>query len=186
MANAFVAGIKKAFPFISAAASLGGPFGVMAASVVGKALGVDKAPDSTGDGITNAIAAAMVDPAQRAALLKAEQDFQAQMAELGYKDAEEMEQIAADDRASARNREIQVRDRTPEIGFYALVFLLTAVLVALFKVPIPADNKAVVFTLAGALVGLVTAAGNYFYGTSRGSERKTELLAQAPPIASKP
>src|SRR5229473_1118049 len=85
--------LRKSFPFISIAASMGGPLGVMAANVVGKAIGADKAPAPTQDAIANVIAGAIGDPAQRAALVKAEQDFQLQMAELGYKNAEDLEQI---------------------------------------------------------------------------------------------
>jgi hypothetical protein len=175
--------VKAAFPFISAAAEMGGPLGVMAASIVGKAIGADKAPENTTDAIHEAIATAFTDQTLRASLIKGEQDFQVQMAALGFKSADDMAATDAADRASARNREIQVRDRTPEIVLYMLLALLSGVLVALFILPIPTDNKAVVFTLVGALVGLVTAGGNYFYGTSRGSERKTELLAQAPAIS---
>src|SRR6185369_1457273 len=99
--------LKKSFPFISAAAGLGGPIGTLAATAVGKALKLDKTPAPTIDGISNVIATALGDPAQRQALVAAEQEFQKQMAELGYNHVEELEKIAADDRASARNREIQ-------------------------------------------------------------------------------
>ena len=123
--------LRKSFPFISIAASMGGPLGVMAANVVGKAIGADKAPAPTQDAIANVIAGAIGDPAQRAALVKAEQDFQLQMAELGYKNAEDLEQIIDADRANARNREIQVRDWTPKLlaiaistGFFSILGMM--------------------------------------------------------------
>jgi hypothetical protein len=118
--------LRKAFPFISAAASLGGPLGTMAAAAVGKALGMDRVPANSGDAIANAIAVAFANPEQRAALLKAEQDFQLQMAQLGYQHAEEIEAIAEKDRASARNREIQVKDWTPRILAFIVVALCFA------------------------------------------------------------
>jgi hypothetical protein len=102
MASGFVSGIRKAFPFISAAASLGGPFGVMAAAAVGKAIGADKPPQGTEDSITNALATAMANPDQLLALKKAEQDFQVKMNEMGL----DLEKIAADDRASARAMQV--------------------------------------------------------------------------------
>jgi hypothetical protein len=172
--------LKKSFPFISAAASLGGPVGTIAASLVGKALGVDRVP-ATSDGISNAIATAFADPAQRAALIQAEQQFQAQMAELGYKDAEALAATAESDRASARQREIQVRDWMPRLlgtgivsGFIVAVFLI-------LSGHAKADS-----VLAGTLVGYLSAKSelvlSYYFGSSSGSDRKTELLAQAPPI----
>lgn len=173
--------LKKSFPFISAAASLGGPVGTMAATLVGKALGVDKVP-ATAEGISNVIATAFADPAQRTALVQAEQQFQAQMAELGYKDVETLAATDEADRASARNREVQVRDYTPEVGFYLMAAIYCLALFCLFRFPIPPDNKALIYSGMGTLGALLGAAANYFYGTSRGSERKTELIAAAPAI----
>ena len=172
----FIDVVKKAFPFISAAASLGGPIGIMAAAVVGKAIGADKAPDPTPDGVANAIAAAIGDPAQRAALVKAEQDFQLQMAELGYKNAADLEATAEEDRASARNREIQVKDWMPKLlgsgvvaGFLASVFLILS------------GRAKVDSVLAGTLIGYLSAKSelvlSYYFGSSAGSDRKTEIIA---------
>jgi hypothetical protein len=181
MPNAFVSGIRKAFPFISAAASLGGPFGIMAANVVGKAIGADKSPDPSADSISNAIASAMASPEQRQALLQAERDFQLEMAELGYKNAEDLEKIAADDRASARNREVQVKDWMPKAlglsimgGFLAAVFLLLT------------GHGKVESAMAGALVGYLSAkaelVAGYYFGSSAGSAAKDQTIST---IASK-
>jgi hypothetical protein len=75
--------LKTMFPFISAAASLGGPLGTMAANAVGKALGVDKV-DASPNGIESAITKAGASPEQIAAMQKAEQDFQVEMQKLGF------------------------------------------------------------------------------------------------------
>ena len=97
--------MKKAFPFISIAAQMGGPLGTMAAAAVGKAIGVDKTPPGTSDGIAAAIAGALGDPDKRAALLKQEEEFQLQMAEMGFKNAEELEATAAADRECSQPRD---------------------------------------------------------------------------------
>lgn len=175
---AFTDVLKKAFPFISAAASLGGPVGVMAATLVGKAIGMDKAPPATQDGIANAIAAAMTDPTQRAALLQAEEQFQLQMAELGFKNAEDLEATAAADRASARNREIQVRDWMPKaIGCLLVTSFVTAVFLLL------TGHGKIESALGGTLIGYLAAKADlvatYYFGSSAGSDRKTELLANS-------
>jgi hypothetical protein len=174
--------LKKSFPFISAAASLGGPIGTMAATLVGKAIGVDKVAP-TAEGISNAIATALADPAQRAALIQAEQQFQAQMAELGYKDAEALAATAAADRESARQMQIVTRSWLPgtlalvvTLGFFGLLSLC-----AFRTVPVGSEKILDVMTgsLGTAWIMIVT----YYFGSSAGSDRKTELLAQAPAIA---
>lgn len=179
---AFTDILKKSFPFISAAASLGGPLGTMAASLVGKAIGADKAPAGTADGISNAIATAFADPAQRAALIEAEHNFQLQMAELGYKDAEELAQTAAADRDSARKREIALKDRIPAM----LALMVTAgffgVLAYMLFRPLPPAGHDAMLLMLGGLGSAWTAIIAYYFGSSAGSERKTELLAQSPAI----
>ena len=173
--------LKKSFPFISAAAGLGGPLGTIAASLVGKAIGVDKVPASA-DGISNAIATAFADPAQRAALLQAEQQFQAQMAELGYKDAEELAATAAADRASARSREIALKDKIPALLAVLVTGGFFGVLGYMLTHTIPAASHDTMLLLLGSLGTAWTSIIAYYFGSSAGSDRKTELLAQAPPI----
>jgi hypothetical protein len=182
MSNGFVAGIRKAFPYISAAASLGGPFGVMAANVVGKAIGADKAPEATSDSIHAAIASAMGTQEGRQALLKAEQDFQAQMAELGYKDVETLEQIAAADRASARDMQVATKSWIPgalaisvTLGFFGLLTL------SAMHAP-PSSSEKVLDVMTGSLGTAWIMVMGYYFGSSAGSAEKTKLLSQAPAI----
>jgi hypothetical protein len=173
---AFADVMKKLFPFISAGASLGGPIGVMAATVVGKALGIDKlAP--TQDAITNAIAAAMTDPAQRAALLKAEQDFQLQMTEMGFKDAEEMASIAAADRASARNMQVQVKSKMPAVLSLLAVGTLAFCIYMIGFHTLPVTGHDAMLILLGAVTATYKDIYGYFFGSSAGSDRKTEIMA---------
>jgi hypothetical protein len=172
--------LKKAFPFISAAAALGGPLGTMAAAVVGKAIGADKAPAATSDGIANAIATAIADPEQRTKLIQAEHDFQLQMAELGYKDAEELAATAAADRASARNREIQVRDWTPRVLAFIVVVLCFGGEGLYFRHGAPSNaSPELIGRILGTLDSALILVLSYYFGSSAGSERKSELLANA-------
>jgi hypothetical protein len=178
MANAFITGIQKAFPFISAAASLGGPFGVMAASVVGKAIGADKAPSGTADSISNAIASAMASPEQRAALLKAEQDFQMQMAELGYKNVEDLEKISSDDRASARQREMTLKDRIPASLAIMVTLGFFGVLGFMLKWQIPVSGHDAMLLMLGGLGSAWTSVVAYYFGSSSGSASKDVTISK--------
>lgn len=165
--------ITKLFPFISAAASLGGPLGTLAAAAVGKALGVDNVqPDSAS--ITTAINGAT--PDQVLALQKAEQDFQVQMAQLGFQNVQQLEQIAETDRANARAREVTVKDWTPRILGYLVV------LAFVFTVAFVLSGKAKAETvLAGTLIGYMSAKAElvltYYFGSSAGSDEKTKIMA---------
>lgn len=172
--------LRKAFPFISAAASLGGPLGTMAANVVGNALGMSKPPAGTADGISNAIALAMADPAQRAAILKAEQDFQVQMAQLGYQHAEELEAIAQKDRESARNREIQVRDWTPRLLTWAFMLMAGYIVWAIMHGHAEVLKDPTTSLTVGAVIGYIFSdvkeIVSYYFGSSAGSAAKDKAL----------
>lgn len=175
---AFTDVLKKAFPFLSAAASLGGPLGTMAASAIGSALGLSKAPGPTSDAISTAIAAAFANPEQRAALLKAEQDFQLQMAQLGYQHAEEIEQIAAKDRDSARNREVQVKDWTPRILAFTCVVLCFGGEGWYFTHGSPASaSPELIGRILGTLDSALILVLSYYFGSSAGSASKDATIA---------
>jgi hypothetical protein len=166
---------KAAFPFISAAASLGGPLGTMAANAVGKAIGVDNvAPDAVPDAIA---AATSKDPDAMLKLKQAEDAFQVQMQQLGFENAQKLLDIDASDRANARAREISVKDKTPAIlayavtvGFFSLLWLL-----AFHSVPTQSERilDVMVGSLGTAWIGVVT----YYFGSSAGSAEKTKLMA---------
>ena len=165
---------KTMFPFISAASGLGGPLGIMAASAVGNALGIEKVDPADLEG---AITKAQIkDPDALVKLQTAEQDFKLQMEKLGLDSAARLEEIAAEDRSSARAREVAVRDKIPAIlaisitgGFFGLLALL------LFR-GVPADSLQVVGVMTGSLgtawVGIVT----YYFGSSRGSADKSRII----------
>jgi hypothetical protein len=175
--------LKKSYPFILTAAGLGGPIGTMAATLVGKALNLGKSPAPTVDAISNVIANALADPAQRAALLQAEQQFQAQMAELGYKDAEELAATAAADTANARAREVALKDWTPKILAFVVVVLCFLGEGFYFTHGAPPNaSPELIGRILGTLDSALILVLGYYFGSSRGSDRKTELLAQAPAI----
>lgn len=167
--------LKKAFPFISAAATAGGPLGILAAGAVGKALGVDKV-EPTIDGVASVIAKAQInDPETLFKLEQEEHRFKAEMEKLGFSHVEELERIAASDRASAREREIALRDITTRILAYVIVGGFFAVLISTLF-----GYAQVESAMAGALVGYASAKAEqvvtYYFGSSAGSARKTELL----------
>jgi len=173
----FTGFLKKAFPFISAAASFGGPIGTLAASAVGKALGVDKV-SPTPDAIAAAIAGAT--PEQLAQMKQAEAELQAKLEQMGFQHVEELEKLAVEDRESARNMEIATRGRTAPALAWLIVISFLIVVLAVMR-----GWGKVEAAFAGTLVGYLAANCNqvvsYYFGSSSGSDRKTELLAASKP-----
>jgi hypothetical protein len=166
--------LQKALPWIGAAATSGVPGLIgMAAKTVSGALGKeigDKAED-----IMAAIQGAT--PEQLLALKKADQDFKLQMEALGFKHVEELERISADDRASARAREMAVKDSTPRVLAYLVAGGFFGLLTTLVFHPLPEAGKDAALLLLGALSTAFVGIIQYYYGSSAGSARKTDLLA---------
>lgn len=168
--------LKKSFPFISAAASFGGPLGALAAAAVGKALGVDGAIKPDLDSIASYIAGAT--PEQLIELRKAEADLQAKLAELGYQNEQELSKIAEEDRESARGREIAVKDKMPR---YLAGLVVLACAAGEGFVLVHGSPPNVPGELVGRILGTLDAAVmlvlSYYFGSSAGSDRKTEIMA---------
>lgn len=167
--------IKTVAPWIGTA--LGGPLGGMAVTAAANALGV---PAKTTDAIKQALAG--VTPEQLLALKCADQDFAMHMQELGFKQASDLEAIAAGDRKDARELQKTTRSWVPAalsigvtIGYFTV---LVGMLAGKFTV---SDSQALLLMLGslGTAWGVVMA---FWFGTTADSGRKTELLALAPPV----
>ena len=150
----------------------GGPVGVAiaraATKAVAEALGVDL--DSDPDRLEQALALAT--PEQLAAVRRADQTFAATMRE---HDLDEL-RIAAEDRMSARQRQVRARDRMP--GYIATCVMVGffGILTAMIFVVIPDTAHDPLMIMLGALGTLVTQVGAYYFGSSAGSARKTEQV----------
>lgn len=162
------------------ATALGGPVAGMAVRAVSEALGLPEG--ATKDDAALALASAT--PEQLAALKKADQDFALEMRRLDI----DVEKISADDRDSARKREMSLGNAA-SIGVNAMAFtILCGFFYAVHWVltgEMPADpNKQM---LIGTVVGYVSAKADqvvsYFFGSSSSSARKDKIIAQAPPVA---
>ena len=146
-------------PWIGTA--LTGPLGGLAVSAVADALDLT---DKTEDAIKQAIAGAT--PEQMLAIKQADQQFAARMQELGFANQQALAKIAADDRASARAREISTGDKTPRNLAYLLVGGAIVIGGFLLFGKLTLDS-----TLAGVVIGyLFNEAGAvtaYYYGETK-------------------
>jgi hypothetical protein len=168
--------VKSIAPTIGTA--LGGPLGGVAGLALTKALGISD--ESAKDDTAMAAAVQGASPDQLLSLKKADQDFALQMQKLGFQNIEALEAIAAGDRANARDREIKTQDWVPKALGIAITFGFFGLLYYLMKYDVPKDNKDVLNIMLGSLgsawMGVVT----YYFGSSAGSARKTELMATSP------
>ena len=161
--------VSTVAPWIGTA--LGGPLGGLAVHAVGSALGLDAKSE---DSIKQALAG--VTPDQMLALKKADQDFALQMQALGFKQQSDLEKIAQDDRASARAREIAVKDKTPAVLAGVVVVGYIIVQTVILTTVVDVTMRDLVLRSLGTLdmaLGLVLA---YYFGSSAGSRTKDNTI----------
>lgn len=159
---------------VLAATGVGAPIAaaVVAVGALGKAfgLGSNAKPEEV-------LAVVSADPEIRLKAMVAENDFKLHMREA---DIEELTVQLADIQ-SAREREKSVRDNVNQILAYSIVGGFLAMVGATLLGYAKVDS-----VLAGTLVGYLSAKCEqvlaYYFGSSKGSQAKTDLLAKAEPI----
>jgi hypothetical protein len=157
------------------ATALGGPLAGIAVRALGSALGL---PDGTPpEAVAAAVATAT--PDQLLDVRRADQAFAAQMKQLDV----DFDKVAAQDRASARAREVSVHDSTPAVLAYALTAGFFALLGLLAFRGVPEVNASAVNILLGGLGTAWIMAMTYYFGSSSGSKTKDAMLFQSTPPA---
>jgi hypothetical protein len=156
--------LKQIAPTIATA--LGGPLAGMAVSAISKAIGVDEKD------VGNLIKDNKLTADQIAQVKLAEIELQKQANELGLN----FEALAVDDRKSAREMQATTRSIVPPllaasvtVGFFAILGGM------MFGKMSVADNTALTMML-GSLGTAWTGIIAYYFGSSAGSQAKTELL----------
>jgi len=177
----FLTAIKNIAPIIV------GTFGTPLAGVAVKAL-CDFIPDepkaavqqAQGTGGTDGAISKLGELFQQGAISiaqvkQAEDAHREKMAELGYKSVSDLAAIAAQDTASARAREIALKDKTPAV--LAAVAVSGAVLISL---AIVSGKDTATAALAGTIVGYIFGelklVFSYYFGSSADSKAKTQII----------
>ena len=168
--------LKTVAPWIGTA--VGGPLGGMAVEAAANALGLST---KTVDGLKQALSGAT--PEQMLALKNADQAFAEQMQKIGFDHMDKIEALANDDRNSARLREMTVHDVTPKVLAAVVTTGFFGILVFMMLAPIPASSRDILNIMLGSLATAWTGIIAYYFGSSKSSDRKTELLAQAPAVS---
>lgn len=162
--------LKQIAPTIASA--LGGPLAGLAVSAISKAVGVDEKD------VSDLIANNKLTAEQVAQVKLAEIELKRQENELGLN----FESLAVDDRKSAREMQATTRSIVPPalaaivtIGFFGILGGM------LFGKVSTADNTVLTMML-GSLGTAWTGIIAYYFGSSAGSQAKTDLLSKTPAI----
>lgn len=165
--------LESAAPTLASAVL--GPFAGVAIAGLGKILGISEA---TQQDIAKVVQNGKLTPEQLAQIQLLDAEFREHEAQRGVTYAE----LAFKDRESARQREVATKDNVNRNLAYLIVLaFLSMVGFTLF------GQTKVESVLAGTLIGYLSAKAEqvlaYYFGSSRGSDKKSELLAAAMPSA---
>ena len=161
--------LKQIAPTVATA--LGGPLAGMAVAAVSKAIGVDES--KVGDLISNNKLTAD----QIAQVKIAEIELQKQAQELGLN----FETLAVDDRKSAREMQATTRSIVPPVLAAIVTLGFFGIMVMMLLGKVDSNNPAILMML-GSLGTAWTGIIAYYFGSSAGSQAKTDLLSKAPAI----
>lgn len=167
------------------AAGLGGPLAGSAVAALADVFGLS--PSASTPDKQEALVAALAGatPDDLLAIKKADQDYAMAMGKAGFDNVEKLEALATEDRTSARNREVQVKDHTPRNLAYAITVGFFAVLASLMFGEIPVETKEVLYIMLGTLGTAWGGVISYYFGSTSGSAEKSRLLAAATPVIKK-
>lgn len=168
--DAVVSFLQKVAPTVAAA--VWGPMGLSAYSALATIFGVD-----TPKQVDSAIASGAVTAEQMLAIKRLDGELKQQEAEMGFRYSE----LEATDRSAARTREAQTGDKVNRNLAYLIVIAFIALTIGTLIGWTRVDS-----VLAGTLVGYLSAKCEqilaYYFGSTKGSARKTELLAESPTV----
>lgn len=150
------------------ATALGGPLAGAAVKAIGSAFGLGE--DASEQAVAKVVANAT--PEQLLALKQAEQEFALKMESLGV----DVEKIDAQDRDSARKRQVDMRDWTPSVLGFVILGGWIWLNYFIFTADIPATNKDFIMRTLGTVDAVVMGVVYFFFGSSAGSARLRDTL----------
>lgn len=153
----------------TAATLLGGPLAGLAVEAIGSALGLK---DTTKEKITEVLQSGTMTPEQIVAVKQAETDLKVKLKELDIR----VEEIAAQDRDSARRMQIQNRSWIPAALTVLTVGGFFWLLIGSAKGDFTLQGSDIMMLLLGVLARETAGVYAYWFGSSSGSAQKTEML----------
>jgi uncharacterized membrane protein YdjX (TVP38/TMEM64 family) len=158
----------------SIATALGGPVAGMAVKALSNAF------FGHGDASQDEIQAALANPTaeQLAVLKKIDADFKVQMKSLDI----DLERIAADDRASARDMQKETKDWIPRALAVSVTVGFFAILLYMLVYGLPTTGNEALLLLLGALQTAWGGIIAFYFGSSSGSQKKDQMIYNSKPL----
>ena len=163
--------IKTVAPMIGSA--LGGPLGGMAVGMLAEKLGVQ---EKTIAAVTTAISDSKLTPEQVSSIRQAEIEFQKFLGQNKI----DLERINMENTQGARQMHIAKQGYTPQVLSFVITVGFFGVLY--YMLTMEAKPTEALLIMLGSLGTAWAAVCNFWFGSTAGSARKTELLSQAPAI----
>jgi len=160
--------LAKLVPTI--ATCLGGPLAGLAVTAVSKALGIDE------DKVQNVIDSGKLNAEQIASLKQAEIELQRQAQELGLN----FEQLAVQDRASARDLQKETKSLIPPILSVLVTIGFFGILAGLMSGKIMTSDALMLMlgSLGTAWTGIIA----FYFGSSASSQAKDQMIHNSTPL----
>ena len=153
------------------ATCLGGPLAGLAVEAVSKVLGVPA------DDAKQLMESGKMTADQIAQVKVAEIELQKQAQALGLN----FEQLAVDDRKSARDMQSTTRSSVPMVLSYGITFGFFGILVAIMRDPAAATNQPLLIML-GSLGTSWVAVVSFWFGSTNGSQKKDQMIFNSTPL----
>lgn len=154
------------------ATALGGPLAGLGIEAIGKAFGIEQ---PTIKKVQDALTQGQLTGDQIAALKQAELQLQVRMRELEIQE----ESLVSADRDSARKMQISNRSIIPPaLAILVVVFVCVTEGAMLFGKMPPGLDPIVLGRILGTLDMALSLVLSFYFGSSNGSERKTEMIAK--------
>lgn len=164
--------IKSVAPLIGTA--LGGPLGGAAASFIASKLGIQ---ESTVKAVSEVLNDGKLNPDQLVAIKQAELDFQKFLEQNKIN----LEQVHAADRASARSMLQSTKSMIPAVLTVGITIGYFGVLVGMMTGTFKVTDSQVMLIMLGQLGTAWGVTIAFWFGTTKGSSDKTDLLANSAP-----
>lgn len=166
------------------ATCVGGPLAGTAVTALEKVFGLTPGSNDTQTQRTDALASAIAGatPEQLANIRKADQDFQVQMASLGFKNKEALAALSVQDVEGARDMQKNTRSWVPPVLTLAITAGFFGLVAAMMFCNIPDANKAIFYSLVGSLGTAWLATIHFWFGDTNSSADKTAMIAKAQPV----
>ena len=161
--------IEQIAPTIATA--LGGPLAGLAVDAVSKAIGVD--PKDVQDTINNGKLSAE----QIASIQQAELTLKTKAQEMGL----DFEQLAVNDRKSARDMQMTVKSWIPPILAIGITIGFFGIMYGMMSGHVQSSEALMI--LLGSLGTAWTGVISFYFGSSASSQAKDQLLHQSTPVA---